>query len=394
MSTTAHSILYVGLDVHKEFVNVAVLAGDAPALTENVQVPYDLKRLKRHFDRLLQKAGREAELRCVYEASGVGYVLQRAMLDWGFHCDVCAPSLIPKLPGHQRKHNRYDAKQLARWYRSGDLTLIAIPTEAEERVRGLVRCCTTFQRTLHRARQYVLKFCDRRGLRYRQLEPGPTKSRLSHWTQGHRAWLAQLIPSNTVTGEDATVLGEYLAHMSYVEDRRDALTEQVERLALTPALKPAVATLGAFRGIDTKAAVVMATEVRDWARFAKATELMAYLGLVPREASTSDHERKGSITKAGNPHCRHVLVQAAHAYRHPPRVGRALKARQAGASPAVIACAWKAQHRLHKLYRHLAARRGVNKAVVAVARELVGFLWAAMTARTTGVTAVQPRSAA
>jgi transposase len=379
MSTTSRSILYLGLDVHKDSVTIAVLPAAAATPTQSLKVPHDLRKLKRHFARLVQDAGADVELRCVYEASGAGYVLQRAMLEWGYHCDVCAPSLTPTRPGYRRKHDRYDAKQLAHYYRSGDLTLIAIPTEAEESARDLVRCRTSFQRTLHRARQRVLKFCTRHGLRFVPTGPRKSSAPPRHWTKGHRAWLAQLISSRTVVGTDATVLGEYLAHMTYAEDRRDALDLELEQLALTPALAAAVRTLSAFRGIETKAALVLATEIRDWQRFAKPTELMAYLGLVPREDSSGDAERKGGITKAGNSHCRHVLVQAAHTYRHEPRVGRALKARQAAVGSAAVAvCSWKAQHRLHQVYRHLAARRGVNVAVVAVARELVGFLWAVM----------------
>ena len=124
--------------------------------------------------------------------------------------------------------------------------------------------------------------------------------------------------------------------------------------------------------------MVLATEIVDWRRFARPTQLMAYLGLVPREASSGDRERKGSITKAGNHQCRHVLVQAAWSYRHAPQASPQLKSRQAGQPPAVIAHAWKAQHRLHKLYQHLAYRTRPQIAVVAVAREFVGFPWAVM----------------
>jgi transposase len=303
--------------------------------------------------------------------------LQRAIQSWGYHCEVCAPSLTPKRPGHQRKHNRYDAKELARYYRSGDLALITVPTDAEERVRDLVRCRTNLQRELHRARQYVLKFCTRRGLRY---VPAGTKA--SHWTRGHRAWLERLRTGATLENEDRAVLGEYLALMEYAEGRRDALDATLGAVVRAPALAAAVATLGAFRGIDARAALVLGTEIREWRRFAKGTQVMAYVGLVPREDSSAD-ERRGSITKMGNSHCRHVLVQAAWAYRHPPRVGQALKARQAGVDARVIAVSWKAQHRLHRLYQRVAGKRGAKIAVVAVARELVGFLWGAMTLPTT-----------
>ena len=144
------SILYLGLDVHKEFLTVAVLPMDGVAPRQIDTVPHELGRLKRYLDRLAVDG---VELRCVYEASGAGYVLQRALKGWGYQCAVCAPSLTPRRPGHQRKHNRYDAKELAHFYRSGDLVLVTIPTSAEESTRDLVRCRGTFQRQVHRGRQ-------------------------------------------------------------------------------------------------------------------------------------------------------------------------------------------------------------------------------------------------
>ena len=366
MSTISRPILYLGLDVHKESVTIAVLPAGAAAPTQVDKLPNDPKALRRHLGRLAERG----ELRACYEASGAGYVLQRLLQAWGYACEVIAPSLIPQRPGHQRKHDRYDAAQLARLYRSGELTPVRIPTEAEERVRDLVRCRATFQRELLRARHYVLKFLTRRGVRY-------TASKC-HWTRAHHAWLEALPRSGALLGEDVVIFTEYLALMRYARQRRDALDEQLDALVVTPALRTAVAWLGCFRGIDTGAALVLATELVDWRRFGKPTQLMAYLGLVSREASSGDHEHRGPITKAGNSHCRHVLVQAAWAYRHGPAVGAALARRQRGQPAAVITHAWKAQHRLHKLYQHLSYRKQPQVAVVAVARELVGFLWAVM----------------
>lgn len=360
------SILYLGLDVHKEWIMIAVLPADAAKCTQVDKVPNDPKALRRYFTRLSERG----ELRACYEASGAGYVLQRAMRAWGYACEVIAPSLIPQRPGHQRKHDRYDARQLAQLYRSGELTAVRIPTEAEERVRDLVRCRATFQRELLRARHYVLKLLTRRGVRY--------TGGKCHWTRAHHAWLAGLPRTGVLIAEDATVFGEYLALMQYARQRRDALDVQIEALALTPALTTQVAWLGCFRGINTMAGMVLATEIVDWRRFAKPTQLMAYLGMVPREESSGASERRGAITKAGNSQCRHVLIQAAWAYRHAPAVGASLAQRQRGQPPAVITQAWKAQHRLHKLYKHLAYRKSPQVAVVAVARELVGFLWAVM----------------
>jgi|SRR5579862_5198081 len=367
MSTSSSpSILYLGLDVHKEWIVSAVLPADAPATTQVDRVANEPAVLRRYFARL----ARRGALHACYEASGAGYVLQRAMQAWGYACEVIAPSLIPQRPGHQRKHDRYDAQQLAHLYRSGDLTPVRIPTEAEERVRDLVRCRATFQRELLRARHYVLKFLTRRGVRY--------LGGKCHWTRAHHAWLEQLPRTGVFVAEDATVFAEYVALMQYARQRREALDTALEALVLSPSLTRQVAQLACFRGLETQAATVLATEIVDWRRFAKPTQLTAYLGLVPREASTGERERRGAITKAGNSHCRHVLIQAAWAYRHPPAVGARLAQRQRGHSPVLLTHAWKAQHRLHTLYRHLAYRKSPHVAVVAVARELVGFLWAAM----------------
>jgi transposase len=359
-------ILYLGLDVHKESITIAVLPASADQPTRTDKVPNEPKALRRYFAKLAA----QGTIRACYEASGAGYVLERMMREWGYACEIVAPSLIPQRPGHQRKHDRYDARQLARLYRSGELTTIRIPTEAEERVRDLVRCRGTLQRNLLRTRHYVLKLLTRRGVRY---TIGKT-----HWTRAHHAWLARLVPTGVLIAEDAVVFQEYFALMQFLRQRRDALDVQIEQLAVAPALAAAVSWLCCFRGIQTQAAMTLTTELVDWGRFETAGQLMAFVGLVPREDSSDATERRGSITKAGNSYCRHVLIQAAWAYRHPPRTGAPLARRQQGQPATVIAHAWKAQHRLHKLYQHLAYRKSPQVAVVAVARELVGFLWAVM----------------
>jgi len=362
----SRSIIYLGLDVHKDSITIAVLPEGAPAPTRVERLPNDVAKLRRFCERLAA----QGELRACYEASGAGYVVHRAMRAWGYHCDVIAPSLIPTKPGQQRKHDQYDAAQLARLYRAGELRLIRIPSEAEERVRDVVRCRETLQREVLRSRHYILKFLARRGFVYREG---------TNWSTAHYHWLRRLAAaSSPLAAEDQIVYGEYLGLLEYKLSRRDALDRRIAELALTPALAPAVNRLQCFRGVQRHVAMVLTTEIGDWRRFASPRQLMAYLGLVPKERSSGDRERRGSLTKAGNSHCRHVLVQAAWAYRFQPKVGVALKARQRGQSPVVIAHAWKAQHRLHTLYRRLAFRTRPQIAVVAVARELVGFFWAVM----------------
>jgi transposase len=366
VAIAAPSTIYLGLDVHKESITVAVLPAGLTAPTRVEKHSSDLVRLRRLCDRL----AREGELRACYEASGAGYVLQRAMREWGYSCEVIAPSLIPTKPGVQRKHDKHDAAQLARLYRAGELTPVRIPSESEERVRDIVRCRETFQRELGKSRHYILKFLARRGFVYRDG---------TNWSKPHLAWLRRLASADSPLAlEDQLVFSEYLALFDYKLQRRDELDQRIEALALTPALKDAVGRLQCFRGISVHAAMVLATELVDWRRFEHPRQLSAYLGLVPREDSTGNRERRGSITKAGNSHCRHVLVQAAWSYRHRPQVGAQLKARQAGQPALILATSWKAQQRLHKRFEHLSYRKQPQIAAVAVARELVGFLWAAM----------------
>jgi len=151
------------MDVHKESITMAVLPSAAKTPTRVERLPNDLPKLKRFLDRL----AREGELRACYEASGAGYVIHRALRAWGYACDVLAPSLIPKRPGVPRKHDKRDASDLARLYRAGELTTVRIPSEAEERVRDVVRCRETFQRELLKARHYILTVLARRGLVFR-----------------------------------------------------------------------------------------------------------------------------------------------------------------------------------------------------------------------------------
>lgn len=360
------SILYLGMDVHKDSLTVAVFgpSGSEPRLLE--KLPNETHRIRRFLERLRRDG---SELRACYEASGAGYVLQRQLTTWGIACEVIAPSLIPTRPGEKRKHDKRDALGLGRLYRAGELVAVRIPSEAQERVRDLVRCRECFQKEILQSRHYLLKFLRRRGFIYREGV---------NWTQGHLKWIRSLLAPGILAEEDQVVLSEYLALLEYKLSRREELDRRIEDLALRPFYKPVVERLKCFRGIETHAAMVLASEIGDWRRFESPRQLMGYLGLVPTEDSSGDRRRQGRITKSGNSHCRHVLVQAAWSYRRPPARSAALKRRQQGQAPEVIAHAWKAQQRLYKLFHRISARKAPQIAAVAVARELVGFLWAVM----------------
>ncbi len=279
------------------------------------------------------------------------------------------PTLVRRLSHERRKHDGKDAEELSRLYRAGELVTIRIPSEREERVRDLVRCRETFQREALKSRHYILKFLARRGLVYREGQ---------NWTGRHFAWLRAIQRDELLEAEDHRTFSEYLALLDYKLDRRGELDRDIEALALEPACREAVGRLCCLKGISTRAAMVPVTEIGDFRRFEHPGKLMAYVGLVPTEHSSGGSRRQGSITKAGNSRVRHVLVQAAWNYRYPPRRSAVLKRRQQGRLPDAAAHGWKAQHRLHKVYKRLAFRKNSKIAAVAVARELAGFIWALM----------------
>jgi transposase len=319
--------------------------------------------------RFIGRVRRQGAVRCCYEAGPCGFELQRALQADGVPCDVIAPALIPRRPGARVKTDRRDAAQLAVLYRAGALTAIHIPTEQEEAARDLLRCREDIRADLLRARHRLSKFLLRHGRRF----TGTKRA----WSKRHEAWLrAQRWPLAALDQTHRAYLravDEGMARLRAVETDLQAL------LTLDP-LRARVTRLRCFRGIDDLTALTIAAELGDPRRFPTAPSTMAFVGLVPTEHSSGTTRARGAITKTGNTHLRRVLVEAAWHYRHHPFVGHALRRRQAGAPDATTARAWVAQHRLHRRYWTLAARGKPKQHIVtAVARELTGFVWAALT---------------
>jgi len=319
--------------------------------------------------RVVERLRRQGPVRCCYEAGPCGFELHRAFLARGIPCDVIAPALIPRRPGDRIKTDRRDAGQLAVLYRAGALTAIHIPTEQEEAARDLLRCREDIRADLLRCRHRLSKFLLRHGRRF----TGTKKA----WSKRHDVWLrAQTWPI-------AALEQTHRAYLRAVEEtvaRLRAVEEELRALLDLEPLRPRVVRLRCFRGIDDLTALTIAAELGDPRRFPTAPSIMAFVGLVPSEHSSGAKRAQGSITKTGNGHLRRVLVESAWHYRHHPFVSAALRARQRGAPDPVIAHAWTAQHRLHRRYHRLAARGKPKQHVVtAVARELTGFVWAALT---------------
>jgi transposase len=306
----------------------------------------------------------------VYEAGPTGFGLARAARERGIDVRVAAPGSIPKGPGDRVKTDRRDAIRLVRLLAAGELTFAFVPTVADERFRELIRAIEDVRGDLMRARHRLGKFLLRRGERY----PGPGGT----WTARHMAWL------RTLRWDDAcsrTTFADYLAAVELLIARRATLTSALQEQIPGSSHAPAIARLRCFRGIDTLSAAGLCAEVGSFARFSKPNLLSGFLGIVPSERTSDSRRRQGAITKAGPPHARRLLVEAAHHYRHQPAIGAALARRQHGQDPRVIAIAWRAQRRLHQRWQHLHTERRKPAGVVAIAcaRELASFCWEAAT---------------
>ena len=357
------SDVFIGMDVSKDRHAVAVADdGRDGEVRYFGEIGSDGGSVRR-FVRKLERPG--AQLRFCYEAGPTGYGLQRLIEGLGHECAVIAPSLIPRRPGERVKTNRRDAVKLARLYRAGELTEIWTPDEAHEAMRDLVRAREAAVKDRTRKRQEIRSFL----LRHGKIYPGKKA-----WGTKYFKWLHELSfgwPAQKV------VLHEMIVAESQCRERVARLDEAIEDALLDWSLAPVVERLQALRGVGLVAAVTFMVEVGDIRRFENPRQLMAYLGLVPSERSTGDSIRRGGITKTGNARVRRVLAESAWCYRYPAGVGKKKYFATRHLPEAVRDTAWKAQARLTKRYRALTARgKRSTVAVTAVARELVGFMWA------------------
>ena len=281
-------------------------------------------------------------------------------------CDVVAPALIPRKPGERVKTNRRDARKLAELGRAELLTAVQPPTPADEAVRDLARARDDAREDLQRCRHRLGKLLLRRGRHYAG----------RNWTRAHRHWIDTLTWTHAA---ERTVVDDYLLAIDQTEARLQELDARLAEIAATAPYREPVGWLRCFRGIDTLTAMLMLAELHDFRRFASAPALMAYLGLVPGEDSSGEKHRRGRITRTGNALVRRLLVETAWHYQHRPGVGVALLGRRKGQPSRVIAIADKAQQRLCRRFRKLAAEhKPAPKIAVAIARELAGFVWAAL----------------
>lgn len=351
--------IWVGVDLHKRTATACWASPEGQE--EDRTFAPEPAIIRRFFKKLAQRGS----VRACYEAGPCGYELQRLLTSMGIHCDVIAPSLIPRKPGDRVKTDRRDARKLLRAYRAGDLTPIRVPSEGEEAVRDLVRVREQLRQDRLRERSRLLKFLDRHG----RISSGN-----SNWTGKHWIWIRQQKFEQASTQR---TFEEYIAHLEFTMGRLKSLDTAITEIGETAPLKQAVGHLRCLRGVNTLTAVALLAELQDVRRFDSPRQLMSFVGLTPGQHLSAGKGHAQGITKTGNTHVRRLVVEAAWHYIHQPRLCGALLKRSANQPDPIRAIAMKAQHRLYQRYNAL-TRKGKKPqvAVIAVARELLGFIWA------------------
>jgi transposase len=353
----------VGLDVHKDSIQMAVLdnRNKEPVLAKGL--PNRTTRIVKE----LAKYEEKGEVQVAYEAGCLGYTLYRELVEFGYDCRVIPPNSVFHGGDGRVKTDCRDAVDIAWMLRRNEGESIAIPAKEDEATRDLIRCRGDLVENLKGMKQRLLKFLLRKGRNYETDR---------YWTGKHYKWLRGLKFEDSMEG---LVLEEYLEEIQRLEEKLGRLEKKIEEAAKGERYQERVRKFRAFRGIDYLTALSLVREIGDFKRFPSAEAFMSYLGLVPTEYSSGKKRKQGGITKSGNGHIRKLLTESSWRYTRPNKVSKRLERRREGTDERTIRYADKAMKRLHEKYTRMVYKGKTKQtAVIAVARELAGFIWGVM----------------
>jgi len=357
-------VYYIGLDVHKDNTQMAVLEKKGKELVSIKMIDSDPMKVVK----AILPYKEEGEVHVGYEAGCMGYTLYRVLTEKKIDCQIIAPNKVFRSGNNEKiKTDKRDATAIAWMLRREEGAEIAVPEREDEAARDLLRCREDIGDDLKRVKQRMLKFLLRHGHIY-----GNTR----YWTGKHRKWMKTLVFEMPL---DKIVFEQYMCTIENTEERIARIDVQIQEIAESPRYAERVSFFRAFKGIDYIIALSLICEIGDFRRFPTAASFMSYIGLVPSEYSSGKKRKQGGITKTGNGHIRKLLTEAAWHYARPVKVSIRLAKRRIGTPEPIISHADKALNRLHSKYFKL-LHKGKSKqaAVIAVARELSGFLWGVM----------------
>ncbi|MEW4354039.1 IS110 family transposase [Streptococcus pneumoniae] len=367
-----YTTFYIGMDVHKTSFSLACYHLETDSLSHYQKTAAEAKEVISYLNSLADCYGENTKFVCGYEAGCLGFTLKRQLEAKGITCIVMAPTTILQPSTKKRvKTDKKDAEHLAKCLAFKSYQPVHVPTEEDEQVKEFIRMRDDHNLALKKIKQQILAFCLRHDYRF-------TLGK-SHWTQKHIAWLKGL----ELKGLYKEILSEYLITFDYLVNKLERLDKRIEEIAQSENYQDKVKKLSCFIGVRTRTALALVSEIGDFKRFKTAPQFASYLGLVPGEDSSGDKQTYLGITKAGNSHVRRLLVESVQSLSR-GTVGyksKALKTRQAGNLPEIIAYADKGNERLRRRYKHMVLSREKKSPVskIALARELACFIWGMMT---------------
>lgn len=361
------NVIYVGVDVDDNSFHVTALMPETGEVIETKTKP-NLKGLVNKLEDFKKKFPNHA-LKICYEATYIGFTLQRDLASKGYDCVVVAPSSIPRVHGNQVKTDRVDAGKLAQFLSAGILTFVSVPDKETESDRDLLRSRQFMLHQLAEVRTHIQSLLRRNGIHYKS----ETKN-ISHWTKHHLSWLDT--KADEAVGSFKQNLKLLVQQMKWLNHSLSEYGKAVDELATTEKYKKQVSALVCYKGIKNIFAMVMITEIGNVKRFSHPRQLVSWMGMDVREYSSGGKSHRFGITGHGNRYLRTAFVEANQRAIGGTRLSDDLKQRRKNIDPDLIHIADRCMARIRKKgMRLLHAGKHSNKVKVACAREMVGFVW-------------------